>query len=107
MFAPEIARGSAMLSDAQMARIDVERLEMSNCFHCVLGQLFGDFLTVRKANLWSFRDAVYYGFAMAGDDSISDWEEARLWAELTKQWQAEIYRRSLCPLDTIRGNLLH
>lgn len=52
--AARVARGVALLDQAQprwMDLIDLELLELSGCYECVLGQVFGSYLDGRAA-LW-------------------------------------------------------
>jgi hypothetical protein len=104
MFEVEIARGLALLTNEQLNQIDLDRLSMTSCSRCVLGQLFGDFdnaearmaLDVREANeVWEghWGRARYFGFSLPQDEDLTDEESLTRWDILDKEWKAAIRTR--------------
>jgi hypothetical protein len=117
-----VNRGMALL-DAKCpgwdAKVDVARLQLSSCLHCVLGQLagagvFGAFSEYPSASRYVAgtvflglddahgQDAGDHGFSLsprydphAGHMGVPD-----TWVELTKCWKAAILARRAAPVET-------
>lgn len=107
MFEEEIERGVAVLDNVKPQwyhHVDLDALNLDNCYHCVLGQLFGDFedgvSDLRRITGWSGGDgwqfAAEYGFSVGvmefEDDEDLDEATARNYDTLTKEWVAAIIK---------------
>lgn len=76
-------------------RIDPDRLQMSQCQWCVLGQLVGEFDTVLTNSGWTDGDAAEYGFTLTDDVALLSIPIPRRieWELLTRLWQVHILLR--------------
>jgi hypothetical protein len=99
MYEDRVARGAAWL-DKEVGThwpllIDVDKLSMSSCFHCIIGQVYHltegseqDFWGVLQEQGESSISFTYdHGF------SLSLAHEKRSWFKLGEAWVAEIKRR--------------
>jgi hypothetical protein len=63
-----VARGLALLTDEQVSKIDLVRLDMGSPVRCVLGQLFGGFNSIGAGNFRS--EHGLNGWQQPGGDSV-------------------------------------
>jgi hypothetical protein len=85
-----VSRGAALLDERRpgwAAEIRIDQLMMNVCEHCILGQLFGDYLKGKAAVLAEGTYGFQFGFNVAsGHDDL-----------LRPLWLAEIARRREVP----------
>lgn len=83
-----VQRGLSLLTDKQVAMIDLTILDMNDCTACVLGQLYTHYVTGKEA--WSFnaRDARDYGFTVMPSSTSGGELKA-----LTREWRRQITAR--------------
>ena len=94
MFEAQIQAGAKLLEEKVgpdwFKKIDLQRLDMFDCFHCVLGQIFGDYfdgLKILEGVKYDFETSlnlpINSGFTCryVGNDSFS---------LLTQEWMAYI-----------------
>jgi hypothetical protein len=91
-FSKQVARGILLLKSCgyDLDKIDLERLQLSNCRDCVLGQLCGSYsVGVFEFNIWrEVDDRVSYGFTVETDSKgITNYGE---FAALTVEWKKQL-----------------
>ena len=114
MFELEVERGVSLLTHEQIHSVNLETLELSSCYRCVLGQLFGEYKRGVKALLGDYplflaEQPVSHGFVIPDIDlETAERHEvncgtldAILYDELTKTWRTAIERyRASRPLSS-------
>ena len=96
-----VAAGAAALDEREPGwheRIDLARLATSSCRRCVLGQVFGRFITGREAlgtdgAELGDRETIAFGFAVTGDEKAADKPDAREYPLLDAEWKRVIGAR--------------
>lgn len=109
MFELEVERGMKLLTHEQIHSVNLETLEMRDCYQCVLGQVFGEYEQGVKALLGAYPRFIAgqpasHGFIIPEiDRKIAEMHEVNidilgdiLYDELTKTWRKTIehYRAS-------------
>ena len=88
MFEAEVARGAAWLdarSSGWERRVDLGRLDLTDCGECVLGHVFGGYYTGLNQAGYDF-DPVRHGFALPLDTPRTTWQSLTdTWAALIKE----------------------
>lgn len=87
MFETQIAKGMALLDQKRPGwetEINLNRLDISHCYHCVLGQIYGEFAYGINTLEIEEDAARFYGFA---------YPNSMQWDQLTNEWRAAIAQR--------------
>jgi hypothetical protein len=90
MYEDRVERGAALLDRARPGwerEVSLDRLAMSSCNRCILGQVYGDYVD-GLVSLNLFGAAAEYGFSFDSRDTFIDS------ADLADAWHALIRRRT-------------
>lgn len=99
MFKERITKGLTLFTDSELSKINIDMLEMTSPYWCVVGQVTGDY------EQWvdSYVDKVpdidiflaEHGILLPLDeyDNVADWRSA--YDTLTREWQAALTDRRL------------
>lgn len=93
MYETQISRGMDLLDGEKpdwIDDVDENKLRMTSCFACVLGQLYKHFN--RGLFHLGIREPSYYGFTIPYE-SASPGTEELYFQRLTEEWQAAIRNR--------------
>lgn len=117
-FSKQIDNGIRLLDEHKPGwynDVDLETLELNNCMHCVLGQLYGDEMDSVCVSAFDAgchilhlneEESAIHGFDLPWevemDDSFYD-QRMQHWQRLTDQWKSAI--RSLRAADAQSGTV--
>jgi hypothetical protein len=97
----------ALLSDEEMWQINVEQLDISNCFRCVLGQLIGNYLSFPKREKWLRSKGLFgsdlIGICVAHGFTFRGCPTTETITALTAEWRRQIWARREPPEVPIRA----
>ena len=103
MFEEQVQNGAKFLDMARNGwenEINLDILQLSSCYQCVCGQLFGGEKTARSVEMHR-SGMVFLGFAL--NEIFNRGESFKQYGLLTTAWKAEITRRR--KLSAIMANI--